>query len=153
MQAIQDKRAAKSIFGGRKLHHYANLYFHARNPMLFKRRFEDVCVLRISVAVLKLQSAVITDQNAASKYCRPSTPSEWRNLDFDDIFAADWKHPDDQIREWQHTSRKCAEVLIPDLVQPSMLIGAYVPDIAARVRLDAQGFGLPISIHPNFFFR
>jgi O-acetyl-ADP-ribose deacetylase (regulator of RNase III) len=38
----------------------------------------------------------------------------------DDIYARDWKHPDDQIREWRHKSRKCAEVLIPHSVPSNM---------------------------------
>ena len=153
MQVIQDKRDAKSIPGGLKLHQYANLYFHARNPMLFKRRGEDVCVLRVSTAVLRLPACVITDQNAASDYVRPCAPSQWSLLDFDDIFALNWKHPEDQIREWRHTSRKCAEVLVPHCIQPSMLIGAYVPDEPAQKRLAQAGFNSPISINPAFFFR
>jgi hypothetical protein len=38
MDAIQEKRDKKHVPGGLKLHQYANLYFHARNPMLFKRK-------------------------------------------------------------------------------------------------------------------
>jgi hypothetical protein len=153
MQVIQDKRDSKSIPGGLKLHQYDNLYFHARNPMLFKRRHEDICVLRVSTSILQLPGCVITDQNAASDYARPCAPSQWGILDFDDIFALDWKRPEDQIREWRHKSRKCAEVLIPHCVQPSMLIGAYVPDDSARQRLLQAGFGLPSAINQDFFFR
>ncbi len=153
MQVIQDKRDVKAVPGGLKLHQYANLYFHARNPMLYKRRNEDVCVLRVSVGVLQLRGVAITDQNAASDYVRFLAPSQWRYLDFDDIFARDWTHPDDAIRGYRHKSRKCAEVLIPNLVQASMLIGAYVPNEAARMTLVEEGFALPININPDFFFR
>ncbi|HUG25291.1 DarT ssDNA thymidine ADP-ribosyltransferase family protein [Piscinibacter sp.] len=92
---------------------------------------EDVCVLRISIAILNSQGAVITDQNAASKYVRFLGFGQWRILDFDDIYARDWKHPDDQIREWRHKSRKCAEVLVPHRVPPGMLLGAYAVDDAS----------------------
>jgi hypothetical protein len=153
MQVMQDKRDVKSIHGGLRLHQYANLYFHVRNPMLFKRRYEDVCVLRISTAVLQLPGCVITDQNAASDYVRPCAPSQWRLLDFDDIFARDWRHPEDQIRAYRHKSRKCAEVLVPRCVEPSMLTAAYAPDEPARERLTQAGFKLPISVNPDFFFR
>jgi hypothetical protein len=47
-----------------------NLYFHARNPMMFKRRGEALCVLRVSTDVLQINGTVITDQNAASDYVR-----------------------------------------------------------------------------------
>jgi hypothetical protein len=36
MQEIQDKRDQKQVPSGLRLHQYANLYFHARNPMLFR---------------------------------------------------------------------------------------------------------------------
>lgn len=38
MEEVQDKRDVKQVPGGLKLHQYANLYFHARNPMMYKRR-------------------------------------------------------------------------------------------------------------------
>ena len=37
LQPAQDLRDKKHVPGGLKLHQYANLYFHARNPMLHKR--------------------------------------------------------------------------------------------------------------------
>jgi hypothetical protein len=153
MQPIQDKRDLKTVPGGLRLHQYANLYFHARNPMLSVRRDENVCVLRVSTAVLNLNGAVITDQNAASKYVRFLGPSQWSLLDFDDIYARDWRHSDDQIREWRHKSRKCAEVLVPHRVPPTMLLGAYVVDGAARSSLSQTGFTLPVTIDADFFFR
>ena len=68
LQQVQDRRDKKQVPGGLKLHQYANLYFHARNPMLFKRKDQaaDLCVLRISTDVLKLDGVVISDSNAAS---------------------------------------------------------------------------------------
>ena len=74
-------------------------------------------------------------------------------LDFDDIYARDWRHPDDQIEEWRHKSRKCAEVLVPRRIEAAMLVGAIVVDETARTRLNLAGFNLPVSIDPDFFFR
>jgi len=56
MQPVQDRRDVKRVPGGLMLHRYANLYFHARNPMMFKRQAEapNLCVLRVSTAVAKL---------------------------------------------------------------------------------------------------
>jgi hypothetical protein len=153
MQAMQDRRDVKTVPGGLRLHQYANLYFHARNPMLSVRRHEDVCILRVSSTVLQIQGTVITDQNAASKYVRFYAPAQSDLLDFDDIYARDWRHPDNQIREWQHKSSKCAEALVPQRVHPNLLIGAYVVDEAARTRLNQIGFALPISVDADFFFR
>lgn len=79
MQPVQDKRDQKQVPGGLRLHQYANLYFHARNPMMFKRQAEapDLCVLRVSTRVLDLAGVVISDQNAASGYVRFLDPRQW----------------------------------------------------------------------------
>ena len=107
LQPVQDKRDLKQVPGGLKLHQYANLYFHARNPMMFLRLSElpGLCVLRVSTEVLTVEGAAITDQNAASNWVRFLAPQQWCLLDFDDIFAMDWTHPDDQVRYWRHKSR------------------------------------------------
>jgi hypothetical protein len=79
MQPVQDKRGKKRVPGGLKLHQYANLYFHARNPMLFKRKSEaeNLCVLRVSTDVLALDDAMLSDRNAASRYVRFLSPEHW----------------------------------------------------------------------------
>src|SRR3982750_4398638 len=66
LQAVQDKRDAKRVPGGLALHEYANVYFHARNPMMSRRREEAhrLCVLRVSTEIFKIPGAVVTDQNA-----------------------------------------------------------------------------------------
>lgn len=154
MQPVQDRRDKKEVPGGLKLHQYANLYFHARNPMLFKRRNEaaHLCVLRISPDVMELKGTVISDQNAASDYARFLDPSQWEQLSFDDIFAMDWRAAD-QIVFWRKKSRKCAEVLIPHQVPSQFLRGAYVIDTQAGNRLRDYGFNLPIEVSPVLFFQ
>jgi hypothetical protein len=155
MQPVQDKRDKKTVPGGLKLHQYANLYFHARNPMLQKRIAEagDLCVLRVSLDVLALPGAVITDQNAASDYVRFYAPSQWPLLEWDAIFAMDWRHPGDLIAYWRHKSRKCAEALIPHRIEPGFITGAYVVDATAGERVAALGCTLPTTVHPVLFFR
>jgi len=69
LEDVQDRRRAKSVLGGSALHSYANLYFHARNPMMFsltRERSNDLVVPRVSEAVLDLPDTVVTDGNAAS---------------------------------------------------------------------------------------
>jgi hypothetical protein len=136
------------------LHRYANLYFHARNPMMFKRKEEasNLCVLRVSTAVAKVDGVVFADQNAASDWVRFLHPSQWAALDFDAIYALDWRHPDDPIEYYRHKSKKCAEVLVPDRVEPRFLTGAYVVDADAAARLAALGFTLPVNVDPVLFF-
>lgn len=155
LQPVQDRRDQKQVPGGLKLHQYANLYFHARNPMMFKRKDEasDLCVLQISTQVLQLANTVITDRNAAADYVRFLAPWQWQVLDFDDIYAEDWRHPGNRARYFQHRSRKCAEVLVPHHVEPAYVTGAYTVDDAASARLANLGFALPLTVNAMLFFR
>ena len=154
LQPVQDRRDKKRVPGGLKLHQYANLYFHARNPMLYKRLAEvdDLCVLRVSTAVLNSDGVVITGENAASDYVRFLSPAQWRLLAWDDIFAMDWRHPDDRVAYLRHRSRKCAEVLVPHRVTPDFLTGVYVAKEASIGRLNGLGCTLPVSVNTVLFF-
>lgn len=155
MQPVQDRRDQKRVPRGLRLHQYANLYFHARNPMLYKRRGEtqSLCLLRVSLDAMGIQGTVVTDCNAASDYVRFLHPSQWNLIDFDDVLAENWTHPDDPRRYFQHKSRKCAEVLVPRRVPPELLMGAYVVDGVARNGLLAQAPHLHVQIVPALFFR
>jgi hypothetical protein len=123
--------------------------------MMYKRLGEanNLCVLRVSRQVLAIDGAVITDQNAASDYVRFLAPGQWQALDFDAIFAMDWRHPDNPPAYFRHKAQKCAEVLVPQRVELQYLAGAYVVDQAAAVRLAAAGFTLPIAVNSMLFFR
>lgn len=155
MQEVQDRRDKRSVPRGLRLHQYANLYFHARNPMLYKRRPEaaSLCVLRISTDVAHEKGVVFTDCNAASGYVRFLHPSQASLLNFDAIFALDWRHAEDEIAEIRHRSQKCAEILVPHCVEPRFLIGAYVVDAVRLNQLKTLGFNLPIAIDSKMFFR
>lgn len=154
MADVQDRRDRKKVLGGLQLHQYANLYFDARNPMMYKRlvQVESLCVLGVSIEILQLQGVVITDQNAASDYVRFYTPSWLPFMDFDQIYADDWCHPD-QIAYWRHKSAKCAEVLVPHLVPTEYIQKAYVVSEAAQKQLMTSGFNKPIEFMPRLFFR
>jgi len=154
MTEVQDRRNKKHVPGGLKLHQYANLYFHARNPMLYKRKDEaaNICVLRVSTAVLQNDGVVITDCNAASNYVRFYHPSQLSLLDFNAIFAMSWAHQNDPIAQLRHRSQKCAEILIPDFVDPKFLEGAYVVSESVAAMLSSC-FARPITVDRNMFFR
>ena len=155
MQPVQDRRDEKRVPQGLRLHQYANLYFHARNPMLFKRRAEapHLCVLAVSTDVLGIEGTVITDCNAASDYVRFLHPRQWDRVNFDDVFADDWTHPGDPQRYYKHKSRKCAEVLVPRGVPPDLLVRAYVVDQAAKARLVAHAPNVSVIVDPVLFFQ
>jgi hypothetical protein len=109
-------------------------------------------VLTISVDVLGIDGVVLTDQNAASDYVRFLSAKQIEIIDFDMVFARDWTHPDNPIAYWRHKSAKCAEVLIPHVVPPEYITGAYISNEPARTLLASKGFSRPIRVNTDVFF-
>jgi len=154
LQDVQDRRAGVVVPKGRALHDYANLYICPRNPMLLKRSniHEEICVLRVRVDVIDLPNVVVTDSNAASKYARfMPAPSGLAIVDRERTFTDRWTHPD-QIEKWRHSAQKCAEVLVPDVVHPRYVFGAYVSNDQSRERLQDAAPNLPITVDGRMFF-
>lgn len=154
MQPVQDRRNAKSVPQGLRLHQYANLYFDPRNPMLYKRRAEagTLCILAVSAKVLTTAGVVLTDCNAASNWPLFLPPEQWERIVFDDVFARSWQHPEDAARQHQHKLRKCAEVLVPHRVPPELLLGCYVVNADASAAVAGQAPALKTKIVPDMFF-
>ena len=155
MPEVQERRKNKLIPGARHLHEYANLYFDAHNPMLSKRRAQNdaVCVLRVDCAVLDLPGVIIADRNAASGWVKFSAVGEGlRQINRDRVFARYWTHPSDPYQEMSHKSEKCAEVLVPDCVEPRFIGKAYVANPAALAAFNALNVKLPVSINSAMFF-
>ena len=159
MDEIQDRRKKVVVPGGRPLHQYVNLYFHARNPMMFKRKdlHKELCVLQIDKKVLNLSQVVITDGNASSSYVRFYSMAEGlRALDKELVFAKYWNQ-EDPIEKFRHASIKCAEVLVLDKLPKDFIIGAYVSceesksklyDIMEEIEPDFS-----ITVNPDLFFQ
>jgi len=155
MEVIQDRRKNKIVPGGRPLHEYVNLYFHARNPMLYilQSRHTDLCVLRVSTQVLDLPGVVITDSNASSDYVRfAPAPRGLSIVDKEMTFAEYWTHPN-PIEAYQRKSAKCAEVLVPDRVEPHFIMGAYVSCSESKQAFEALELDIPVAIDSHLFFR
>lgn len=154
MPEMQELRSKVVIPGtGRRLHEYANLYICGRNPMLYMRRDSNICVLSVSPKVLDLQDVIVTDQNAGSSYAAfwPA-PDGLRYVDRDMTFAEDWRDSN-QIEYWRKKAAKCAEVLVPDRVDPRYIQHAYVASVEMKTRMDAMNTGLEVLVDGHLFFR
>ena len=155
MQRIQDRRSNVIVPGTRRrLHEYVNLYVCARNPMLYMRQDQHagLCVLRVSPDVLDLPDIVITDGNASSEYVRfAAAPDGLRIVDGEMVFAEYWTDPD-PLQYWRKKSAKCAEVLVPDCVDPKLLKGAYVSCTQSLTRFNTLSVRLTATVNPHLFF-
>ncbi|TKD35261.1 DUF4433 domain-containing protein [Azotobacter chroococcum] len=158
-QEIQDRRVGKTVPNGMRLHQYANLYFCARNPMLYLRQQEHsaLCVIRVNRSVLDLPGVVISDQNAASNWVRFfSYPAGLSMINFDYVFAESWADPDEQTH-WRKKAAKCAEALIPNSVHPSYITGFYTCDQQAKQCVEAVieslNWAVSVTVNSHLFFR
>ena len=122
-EEVQSRRAKRTIPGGLRLHQYANLYFNARNAMMYiiTRQMEipceDLTVLRIANAVLDRSDVVITATNAAA-----AVNPLWHTvleglpmLDATTIYADSWNHADMHAKR-HHKQQMMAETLVPNRV-------------------------------------
>ena len=152
MNVIQEKRESIIIPNGLKLHDYANLYFDARNPMMFKRKHEAIVVLKIDLRIIDLPDVIISDRNASSEYARFYEPIEAiNNLDYSMIYARDWKDLD-LFEYYKKKSMKCAEVLVPHKIDPCYIIAAAVKNDDDKIRLLESGFNKTVYVQPDLFF-
>ncbi|HSW02783.1 MAG TPA: DUF4433 domain-containing protein [Sedimentisphaerales bacterium] len=154
MEVIQDRRVAVRVPGGRPLHEYANLYICARNPMLYKRQAQHltICVLSVNPEVLNLPGTIITDSNAGSEYVRfAPAPHGLRIVDRERTFAEYWTDQD-PIQQWRKKAAKCAEVLVPDQVDPRFVMGVYVSCEPAKRQVEALDLNLPVTVQQHLFF-
>lgn len=153
MNEVQSRRDRKNVPNGMALHQYANLYFDARNPMMYKRQDEDICVLKISPRVLDLENVVISDRNASSDYASFHEPMKILDkLDYAMIYAKSWVD-DNYYLMLKKKSIKCAEVLIPEKILPQYIVGAAVKNQEDKERLQEMGFNKKIYIEKELFFK
>lgn len=154
------KRRNKVIPGAnRKLHDYVNLYFNARNPMMFKRKdiHKELAVLWVDSTILDETGVVISDRNASSDYARfyPS-PGGLESLDGTLVYADDWRH-EDTFQYWKRKSAVCAEVLVPNFVPPKFITGIYVSCAESNQKVVSLLAGTQISnkvgVKSNLFFQ
>ena len=155
MAEIQERRDRKRVPRGKLLHDYVNLYFHARNPMLYKRKdlHTKLCVLSIDKAILNLQNIVITDRNASCNFAKfAPSPSGLSGVNTSLVFAEFWTDQNPIIKDYKK-SVKCAEVLVPNKVDVCYIIGAYVSCSEAKFELEKITPNLNVTINSHLFFK
>jgi len=156
MKEIQARRKDKPIRGTDKhLHDHANLYFDAHNPMLSRVRGQNdvICILRISTAVLDLDGVIVSDRNASSDWARFFPVKEGlAAINKEVVYSRYWPHPENPFKEMEHKSIKCAEVLVPDKVEPSHILGVYVANNKALEAFRKLEVDLSVQVKSDIFF-
>ena len=115
-------------------------------------RYAEMCVLRIDASALDLDGAIIADGNASSDYTRFHTsPGGLLVIDQAVTFAEYWTHVD-YYAQLDHKRRMCAELLVPDRIPPSLIIGSYVSSDAAKATCAALGHPWEPTVNRRLFF-
>lgn len=153
-ESVQDRRADKQVPGGMQLHDYVNLYFDARNAMMYDRRGmrETMVVLRVAHSVLETPGVVIADGNAASSGTKyGASPAGLAGLDPERVYAHSWDHPDAWIKR-ERKRQRSAEVLVPHRVGPEYLTGCYVHTADGIGRCNKVSAELAVEVNGYVFF-
>lgn len=153
---VQDRRAGRGVPGGLALHDYANLYFDARNPMMYAVRHiqnnHETVVVRVAHEALDLPGVVVTDGNAASSTTHFHDPAtELELLDSTYVYALSW-NVQDPFEKAERKRRRCAEVLIPGEVPAAMLRGLLVETRNEARMYRSRITTMNVEVNPDVFF-
>lgn len=154
LDSAQARRAVKMVIPGHTVHTYANVYFDAHNPTLSARRDQNphLAVLRVQSDVLDIPGTFIATQNAASAGVtfHPS-PAGLALLDPERVYADFWLHEDPAVKaQWGYA--KCAEVLVPDVIPPRHVVGAFVCSTQTLDDFMALESGLDVRVNAGIYF-
>jgi len=159
---IISKRHEIKVPDGRNLWSFANLFFKARNAMLYRVIFDpinpinpnDVIVLGIRKDILNHQDIFVTTGNAASSYSKILPISHLNEVVqiVKDIMKKDYWTDEDGSKR-----KTMAECLVPDSVPPEYVQSIYVVSDEAmdKVKDALQGY-LPLHNfvkEPSIFFQ
>lgn len=156
---VQERRARVIVPGGRPLHDYVNLYFHARNPMMhvLKEQHMSLAVLGIVPDIIEQPGTIVCDRNAARDMAlfRPALAG-LELLDPELIYAEDWRHPN-PIKYYEHQGIMCAEALVPDQVERHYIYRVYVSSNESKAELENVCgnalTGLSLVVDRHLFFQ
>jgi hypothetical protein len=157
LDTVQEIRARIPI-GARMLHDHANLYVCGRNAMMYyvvhQNPIDSICLLRVAPEVLDLPDVVIADGNAARRGETrfDDVRTGLAALDFERVHAHSWIHEGDPVATYEHKRVKQAEVLVPDRIDPTLVIGAYAPTPGAEAAVLAGAPRLPVIVTRYTFF-
>lgn len=154
-EEIVVNRANVATPNGKSLWSFANVYFQARNPMLYRVLIEksanEIVVVAVRPDILNTMGMFITTGNAASPLSEIlPAPAAMKRLG-KILRGTDkdwWKIEDGSKREIM------AECLIPEVIPPEFIQAIYVADhkTAEKVR-SSLSVGRPAVIpEPNMFF-
>lgn len=154
-QIVLGRRDRKTP-NGKSLWCFANLYFKARNAMLYRVIIEkspkDIIVLGIRRDILNRSDIFVTTGNAASPYSEILPISQLKKVEkkIKRILKMDYWTLDDGTKR-----ETMAECLVPDSVSPEYIQTIYVAERETldKVKEKLQWFKVEVVSEPSIFFQ
>jgi O-acetyl-ADP-ribose deacetylase (regulator of RNase III) len=153
---IVSSRKGKPTPDRASLWEYANLYFQARNPMMYRvvheKSVEDLAVVGVKPSVLNGSHVLITDGNAASG------PTQFFHVP-DGLKVIESQWPVLQAEYWNELDgskrRIMAECLVPERISPEHIHTIFVADHDAKQRAEELigSSAVPVIPEPRLFFK
>ena len=151
-EQIIARRGERLVADGKSLWDYANLFFQARNPMLyrvFRKENQPVVVLGLRRDVLNSPDAYVAVGNAAAAESEIFPVKEGKgkileNENWKRIHAKYWHDYDGGKRVIM------AELLVPDAIPASLIDAVYVPDKEIQKEMEALLPG-KVILEPHMF--
>jgi hypothetical protein len=150
--AIVSNRKGKATPDRESLWEYANLYFQARNPMMYRvvqeKTSKELAVIGVVPTVLQGPGVLLTDGNAASR------PTEFYRVEEGlKVIQAQWRII--QAEYWNEldgSKRKImAECLVPERIPPDRIHSIFVDDHDVKNRVAAMLGSSKVSVVPEPF--
>lgn len=153
---IVSKRKNKTTPDHKSLWEYANVYFQARNPMMYRVVHEkgrkELAVVGVNSTVVDDDGVLITDGNAANNATGFSRGSEGLRIVQDNwrvIQAEYWNDVDGSKRKIM------AECLVRERIAPDHIHTIFVADPNTRQKVERLigASRVPVVPEPNMFFQ
>ncbi len=153
---IVNSRREKNTPSQKSLWSYANLYFQARNPMMYRvvhqNGAKDLAVVSVAKEILHTPGVFITDGNAANTPTQFYFPSDGLKM-----LRQQWKIVQN---EWWNSldgsKRKImAECLVPNSIAPEYINSVYVANEETQATVSKKIGSGSISVipEPKMFFQ
>ena len=159
LQEVNDRRGFKNVYG-RPLHGYVPLYFNPRNPMLaYRRAMQDsIAILYLDKSLLFQDEIVIADGNAANnatafyRGLQNLDKLDWQCINFP---GNNWHIIENgrQVTRVENRRKRCAEILIPDMISAQFIEQVAVQTRATLLALDESiRRRIKVVVRPELYF-
>ena len=153
---IVSNRHKITVPDGRNLWHFANVYFQARNPMLYRviheKTEDNIAVLGLRSEILERHDIYVTTGNAAhsmSDILYPLDAQKQIPEIIKNSVDLEWWHSEDGSKR-----KIMAECLVPEFISSDMIQSIYVAKHKTQTQVKnlIVGYDIPIILEPNMFF-